>query len=365
MKMQTIFAAVMAAAMMPNLASAAWSETTYTYQVNGVEWRFLIDEDAHTAALGTNQTSTTLSSDAVTGSYSTVEALSGKVIIPEAFTIDGVSYRVVNIGNRAFSGSKSSGLTSLTFPSGVTYMYDAVFYNFDSIESLCFKGPMTVAAGTQETLTLSGNGIRSRSNGGTPALKTVFVGPHITRRSSGYNLMEFKRANGCTYFFPRSSDASVSPDWPGGELGTNPNVIYYGPNEELEFKMGGTALTATVRTANALTNVLNHVATFKNDFGLDTKINVTNSIEVASDLITAENMQYATFNSLMLKVTTQEQLTGILSVIPDSVPLAIDASDAKVELTLPQGREIYVRVSAEGKQGKYIPKVKGLIIAFH
>ena len=75
-------------------------------------------------------------------------------------------------------------------------------------------------------------------------------------------------------------------------------------------------------------------------------------------------MQYATFNSLVLKVTTKEQLTGILPVIPDSVPLAIDASDAKVELTLPQGREIYVRVSAEGRQGKYTPKVNALMITF-
>lgn len=349
----------MAAAMMPNLASAAWSETTYTKQVNGVEWKFLIDEEAHTAALGLTQ------SAGSSAEAATTDPLSGKVIVPEAFMIDGVSYRVVNIGNRAFVNSRDSGnITALTFPGGIEQVWDAVFYNYNSIESICFKGPVTVAAGTQETVTLSGAGLQSKSTKGTPSIKTVFVGPHVKHSTSGSNdFIEFKRAIDCTYFFPRSGDGN---DWPSTKVGgTNPKVIYYGPDEELDFKMGETTLTATVRTANALTNVLNHVATFKNDFGLDTKINVTNSIEVASDLITAENMQYATFNSLMLKVTTQEQLTGILSVIPDSVPLAIDASDAKVELTLPQGREIYVRISAEGRQGKYTPKINGLMITFH
>ena len=364
MTTRIILAAVSAAALMPNLVSAAWSETVYTYQSNGVEWRFLIDEDTHTAMLGTCSAATgSLPSGKTLQDVSaTTQPLSGIVVLPEVFTITGVSYRVTTIGNRAFTYSRDNGnLTSLTFPSGAHKMYQALFYNFNSISNICFKGPVTVAAGTQEQLELSGNGINSSSNSETSDLKTVFVGPNFTK---GSNTIEFKKANGCTYFFPKYASGSQWSE-KSTYVGDNANVIYYGPEEELDFKMGETTLTATVRTANALTNVLNHVAIFKENFGLDTKINVTNNIEVAADLITAENMQYATFNSLMLKVATQAQLTSILAVIPASVPFVIDASDAKEELTLPQGREIYVRVSGDGKQGKYTPKIRGLIITFH
>ena len=51
--------------------------------------------------------------------------------------------------------------------------------------------------------------------------------------------------------------------------------------------------------------------------------------------------------------------------LQDKGILAIDASDAREELILPQGREIYVRVSAKGRQGKYTPKINGLMITFH
>ena len=361
--MKKLLMMIGAAAMLPFATSAAWSETVYTYQSNGVEWRFLIGEDTHTAMLGTcgNATGSLPSGMTAQDASATTQPLSGIVILPEAFTVNGVSYRVTTIGNRALSYSRDSGnLTSITFPSGAHNMYQALFYNFNSISNICFKGPLTVAAGTQEQLELKGNGINSSSSSGTPNLKTVFVGPNFTK---GSNTIEFKRANGCTYFFPKYASGT---QWSNNStyVGSNANVIYYGPEEELDFTMGETTLTATVRTANALTNVLNHVAIFKNDFGLDTKINVTNTIEVAADLITVENMQYATFNSLMLKVATQAQLTSILSVIPASVPFVIDASDAKEELTLPQGREIYVRVSGEGRNGKYRPKVNGLIISF-
>lgn len=355
---RTALAALSAAALMPNLASAAWSETAYMKQFNGVEWYFLIDEDAHIASIGTNLTTTGYSDASLC--RATPTALSGKWILPEGFTIDGITYQVTTIGNRALMSDCT--YTSLTFPSGVTNLFNCVSYGRKQLVSLCFKGPVTVAAGTQTFSTLKTADSTGQVFAQCNALKTVFVGPNIKAHSNINYTPRFPNSTAYTIFLPRSGDNATWNSY--SALGTNPNVIYYGPDEELDFKMGETALTATVRTANALTNVLNHVATFKNDFGLDTKINVTNSIEVASDLITAENMQYATFNSLVLKVTTKEQLTGILSVIPDSVPLAIDASDAKVELTLPQGREIYVRVSAEGRQGKYTPKVNALMITF-
>ena len=44
--------------------------------------------------------------------------------------------------------------------------------------------------------------------------------------------------------------------------------------------------------------------------------------------------------------------------------LAIDASDAKTVLTVPQGRKVYALISDEGRQGQYTPKINGLIISF-
>ena len=60
------------------------------------------------------------------------------------------------------------------------------------------------------------------------------------------------------------------------------------------------------------------------------------------------------------------QRNALLAAVPASTYplLAIDASDAREELILPQGREVYVRVSGDGKQGRYRPKVNGLIISF-
>ena len=353
-----ILAAVATVTLLPNAVSAAWSTTPYMKQFNGVEWYFLIDEDTHSASIGTNLTHAAYSNQSLC--RATPTALSGKWILPEEFTIDGITYQVTTIGNRALMSDCT--YTSLTFPSGVTYLFNCVSYGRKQLKSLCFKGPVTVAAGTQTFSTLETADGTGQVFAQCNALKTVFVGPNIKADSINYT-PRFPNSTAYTIFLPRSGDNATWNSY--NALGTNPKVIYYGPDEELDFKMGETALTATVRTANALTNVLNHVATFKNDFGLDTKINVTNSIEVASDLITAENMQYATFNSLTFKVNTQAQLDAILSVVPASVPLAIDCSDAKVELTPPIGRKIYALISDEGRNGKYRPKINGLIISFH
>ena len=70
---------------------------------------------------------------------------------------------------------------------------------------------------------------------------------------------------------------------------------------------------------------------------------------------------------LTFKVNTQAQLDSVLAAVPASshTILAIDASDSEVELTVPQGREVYVRLSGEGRNGKYTPKINGLLISFH
>ena len=39
--------------------------------------------------------------------------------------------------------------------------------------------------------------------------------------------------------------------------------------------------------------------------------------------------------------------------------------DSKSELIVPQGREVWARLSAEGRQGKYTPKITGLVISFY
>jgi hypothetical protein len=101
----------------------------------------------------------------------------------------------------------------------------------------------------------------------------------------------------------------------------------------------------------------------KTYLGWDTHITVTNMLEVASGVITEENAKWVnSFNSIVFKVNTQSYLDTLLNAIPATVLFAIDPCDAKEVLTIPQGREVFVRLSGDGRNGRYSPKIKGLTV---
>ena len=351
-------AAIAATAIIPFAANAAWSPMSYVKQLNGVEWHIRIDEDLHTASIGTNLTSVGIKDSAGTyaPNFAVVPALSGKWILPEEFTIDGVSYQVTMIGNRALM--EGADVTSLTFPSGVGHLYNCVAYGRKKLKSLCFKGPATVASGTQPTVTLSTEDGTGQVFAQCNALKTIFVGPNIKASNSVTHTPRFPNSTGYTLFLPRNSGNMTWNSYTA--LGTNPNVIYYGPNEELEFQLGDTMVTAMVRTTGALTNLLNQVATFKNDFGLDTRISVTNTLDLTGVTIDSTAVSGVTFDRLMFSAKTQAQLNAILGAFPATTPISIDPTGLTENMVIP---ETYNNVYVKTVPGVTIKRtVSGLMI---
>jgi hypothetical protein len=89
--------------------------------------------------------------------------------------------------------------------------------------------------------------------------------------------------------------------------------------------------------------------------GWNAKINITNTIEVSEGSITSEMLNAVEFNTLLLTfaVKTQAHLDDILNKFPASTyPMfAIDPTGLTETLTVPAGRNVYVKLS-EGLQVK-------------
>ena len=328
-KAAILSAAIAACAANPFAANAAWSPTPYVKRLNGVDWHIRIDENAHVASIGTNLTSNGGGNYSL--NHAVFPALSGKCILPEEFTLDGISYQVTMIGNRALM--EGADVTSLTFPSGVGHLYNCVAYGCKKLKSLCFKGPATVASGTQPTVTLSTEDGTGQVFAQCNALKTIFVGPNIKASNNVYYTPRFPNSTDYTVFLPRSSGNMTWNSY--SALGTRPTVIYYGPNEDLEFSLGDTMLTATVRTTEALINLLSHASTFKNDCGLDMKISVTNTLDLTGVTIDPTAVSGVTFDRLMFSAKTQVQLNAILGAFPATTPISIDPTGLTEKMVIP------------------------------
>jgi len=337
--------------------------TVVTQTVDGVTWQIDINTSTKKAKLGTG--SHTQAAEAA--ARAVLSELPKSLVVPSTFVIDGSIYSVDHVAERAFPRDYGGGAHNITFPLDVDTTFDIYTCPAASFTNVLFKGPSTVAKGgaqTYSTLTMPNKTYSILQ--GCANVKFVVMGPNVKVDNKNKIESFLNKASNATVLVPRRSGNMT---WDGSadiSLGGTDNVVaYYGPGEEFDIEMGATTVTMIPTTANALTNVLTYAKTFKTAFGLDARINVTNSIEIGEGLITAETLEYATFNSLMFKVNTQAQLDSVLAAIPSTVPFAIDASDSKSELIVPQGREVWARLSAEGRQGKYTPKITGLIISYH
>lgn len=223
------------------------------------------------------------------------QTLTGKLSIPSAAT---------TMGSDAFNGCKGltglvieEGLTSLPYtrcfyacdglagplvlPHSITYIGRQTFlWTSGKITSAWFKGPLAVDSGEQGYTTLdssSGNIFYLRGES-TLGLKVALFGPYTKPDGSTNSNKIMHNLGGCIVYLPRNGY------WPEDELGYHftgtMTVLYYGDGEELDIAIDETAniLTATPTTVHALTNVLASAATFKDDFGLDTKISLTNAL---------------------------------------------------------------------------------------
>ena len=260
--------------------------------------------------------------------------------------------RVTSYGKGAFYGAKFSGVARIA--ENATFEGWKAFYGCSNLDVIFAPGPAT---GT------SNINIQEIARSAT-SLKIFYMGKN-TKPTSGDGTM-LSGVTGCKVFVPANGY------WDGLVTGgTDNDVIYYGASTNLNLSVDEDAgvVTATPTDETALVDVLESAPLFKTYLGWNTRVNITNTIEVASGTITAAMLNAVEFNTMLLtfKVNTQAQLDSVLAAVPASTYplLAIDASDAKQELILPQGREIYVRVSGDGKQGRYTPKIKGLIISFY
>ena len=176
----------------------------------------------------------------------------------------------------------------------------------------------------------------------------------------------FTNVSGCRIFVPTGSNWDTESDTEKGLAAyeANNSIFYYGAGQELDlaFNYNDHLITATPATAHAFTNVLASASTFKDLFGMDTRINVTNALEIAAGSVTAAELAGVTFDSLTFAVKTQAQLDTVLAAVPAETPLAIDPEGATENLMVTTGyRKIYVMLP---KNGTYKVRQGGLIIIF-
>ena len=198
------------------------------------------------------------------------------------------------------------------------------------------------------------------------SLKVFLAGP-LTGLSNSYGATDqtmFTNVRGCKIFVPTGSnwDTESSTEKGLAAYEANNAVFYYGAGRELDLAINHNdhLITATPATAHAFTNVLASAFTFKELFGMDTRINVTNALEIAAGSVTAAELAGVTFDSLTFAVKTQAQLDTVLAAVPAETPLAIDPEGATENLMVTTGnRKIYVMLP---KNGTYKVRQGGLII---
>lgn len=124
-------------------------------------------------------------------------------------------------------------------------------------------------------------------------------------------------------------------------------------------------VTFTPTTENALTNVFAWVPLIKEHFDLDTRISITNRIEMSA-AITEPMLQNVTISALpwylTFAVQNQSQLDNVLTVISVDTPVVIDIDciDSN-QVSVPEGRKVVILAEGGWTFGK---KPKGIVITF-
>ena len=274
--------------------------------------------------------------------------------IPWAFTTNGTTYTVTKIGYAAFdSYTELSGVVkvgkSVIDTGGFTFRYT-------KLNACYFPGP---DAGTASI------SVKQTFRNAT-SMKVVFIGQNTRPMAVTSDNNMLLNVHGCKVLVPANGNWDAF-DPNGGNTSGN-EAIYYGSGTNLNLVVEDdkNMVTAIPTDGAAFAKMLEVAPLFKTYFGWDTSITVTNLIEVGAGVITTANTKWVnSFNSLVFKVNTQAQLDTLLDAVPSSVPFAINPSDATETLILPQGREVYVRLSGEGRDGRYKPKIlRGVAISF-
>ena len=249
------------------------------------------------------------------------------------------------IGDSAFFGASITNVVLSRLAPNISG--NRIFMSCANLQSVYLPGPDTGSSMMQIR--------RSNTFAGCTSLKVFLAGP-LTCLSDTYGRTDvnmFENVSGCRMFVPTGSNWDTESDTEKGLAAyeANNTIFYYGAGRELDmsFDNDRKLVTATPATAHALTNVLAAATTIKNVFGMDTRINVTNAIEIAAGSISAAELAGVTFDSLTFAVKTQAQLDTVLAAVPVETPLAIDPEGATENLTvLTENRKIYVMLPTNG-----------------
>ena len=384
---KVLAAAIAAGAAIPMAANA----DVGTVDVNGVTWTVNTNATARTATLGNG-------TDACIATTTSIDAS----LIPWTFTVgegdDAIEYTVTSIAAHAFEEcSKLSG--TLTIPNSVTSIGINAFRNCSMLTKLASFGGLTQIAsrsfdycsgldntecpdmskltyiesynrfyfGGEARLTSISNSRGIGDNAFRYASITNVVFPRRAADIAGKQIFQYCTGLTGMYlpvFVPYGTTWNEESDERKGLAAyeANNTIFYYGAGRELDmsFDNDRKLVTATPATAHALTNVLAAATTIKNVFGMDTRINVTNAIEIAAGSISAAELAGVTFDSLTFAVKTQAQLDTVLAAVPVETPLAIDPEGATENLTvLTENRKIYVMLPTNGT---YKVRPGGIII---
>lgn len=323
-------------------ASAAYNSVNV--DVGGVTWKVKIETSAKTASIGPNiGPSVWGNSDSRAFDVGTYR---GALIVPDTVTYNNASYKVVEIANRGMIGCQ---MTGLTFPAGITNYWNEAFKDCTNLKDVCFRGPVTVNKGSSQTfVTLSR---QPNAFGGATKVTFALIGPNVKAKAlTGDETSDrlFYGATDVTVLLPRRSDNMT---WDGfqsylGATDTSGTAIYYGPAEDFDLMMGESAVTIVPRTAQSLGNALTWAPKFKNVFGLDTCISITNVIE-GSIAIPSASLPYVTIDTtsrVTFSVSTQSELDSTLAAITMTSPIIVDVSGMPKHeaITVPSGRNIAV-----------------------
>ncbi len=366
MRKQTWKAAFSAAAIAAGaiISMAANADTLYVTNtignvsvtpVSDVKWLFKIDTSAKKAYPGTN------SAGAPNGSWNSNTALAldpqKTVTIPRSVTVDGETYSITEIIERAFYNDKT--IENVVALENIETVGWRSFYG-TPIKNVLFKGPNTSSDGSQPVVsikpTLSGSWVPFEN---AKSLKLVIIGPGLKPYYDAARLC-MKSAKNASILVPDSPSTwnALNEDTVGG---TNNRVVRYGPKSDFGMAMGDTEMTFYPKNVNGLTNVLSWVSTIKSAFGMDARISVTNTIDLTGVTITEQMVSQVTFDRLMFSAKTQAELNAILAVFPATTPISIDPTGLTENMTI---SDDYPNVFVKIAPGVSIKRVfKGFIIS--
>ena len=366
-------AAITAIAAIPMAANA---DTTITLEYGGVSWDMILRGNGKANLKSCTQGTATVFDVAN---------------IPWTFEYDNETYTVTEISTKAFY-QKNFLTGTVTLPAAITWVGTQVFdqstitgfswgctyasipdwtFSTSTMEMPSVMLPASVTSigrGAFAHTRITGCLIRGSASVNTyntfndsSPLKVVLCGPDTkgTNLTTSNNMVGGTK--GCTIFAPRAGwDGFATPG------GTGTTLVLYGEGEDCDIAIDEAAktLTATIGDGNgtgttALQAVLDNAGRFKEYFGLDTRIAVTNTL-ASSVTVSGDVLQNATFVTYVtFAANTQEQLDAILAALPASMPIVIDATSASKTINVPADRNVAVLVPGGGKYG---PTQKGLKI---